>query len=390
MTEVPTDTRVLIAAAIVAEPATSNRRLAQRFGVSHVFIAKVRRMVKTSEWETKQGLEIARCEVCGLVFEYLRIAQPRKVCSDLCRLELQKRRAAERASRLSCERCGGPLRNPGSRFCSPLCANRTSAERFLSIPQVPCPVCDAPFTPRKQNSKGNHRKATCSRECARFYGRPVASPVPWAECGCGERYVAGRGKACPRCAAYRQIARALNQMRVTALRGEPRECALCGSTFYAATGPASGAYSRRYCSDPCASSMREMLMRTNGRYEQGITTERVAERDGYLCHLCGGGVTPADWSVDHVLPISRGGTHTWDNVACAHLLCNSRRGNRLLEDVPQSEGVPAARTGRWWAGVLSDVSWVCRDCGMRFDRVDDRIDHERLLHGHRGGTTSRP
>jgi hypothetical protein len=62
----------------------------------------------------------------------------------------------------------------------------------------------------------------------------------------------------------------------------------------------------------------------------------IYERDIWLCGLC---VTPVDpdcaWpdpmspSLDHVLPLSKGGTHTYENVQLAHLTCNVSKGNRI-------------------------------------------------------------
>ena len=37
-------------------------------------------------------------------------------------------------------------------------------------------------------------------------------------------------------------------------------------------------------------------------------------------------------SLDHVIPISRGGKSTWENVVCACLSCNVRKGNKLLHE----------------------------------------------------------
>lgn len=59
-------------------------------------------------------------------------------------------------------------------------------------------------------------------------------------------------------------------------------------------------------------------------------TLAVLERDGYVCHLCGKGPAegaPAD-SKDHVIPYSKGGPTTMDNLAAAHLLCNQQKGDR--------------------------------------------------------------
>lgn len=61
----------------------------------------------------------------------------------------------------------------------------------------------------------------------------------------------------------------------------------------------------------------------------------VFERDDWLCHLCENRINkrlrlPNWWAatIDHVVPLSEGGTHTWDNVRAAHALCNwAKSGN---------------------------------------------------------------
>jgi 5-methylcytosine-specific restriction endonuclease McrA len=42
------------------------------------------------------------------------------------------------------------------------------------------------------------------------------------------------------------------------------------------------------------------------------------------------------WKVtlDHIIPLSKGGTHTWDNVRPAHRRCNELKGDRLYLDAP--------------------------------------------------------
>ena len=59
-----------------------------------------------------------------------------------------------------------------------------------------------------------------------------------------------------------------------------------------------------------------------------ISRRAVFARDGYVCQYCG---ALAD-SIDHVVPRSRGGPHTWDNVVAACLACNTRKRDRFLED----------------------------------------------------------
>lgn len=35
-------------------------------------------------------------------------------------------------------------------------------------------------------------------------------------------------------------------------------------------------------------------------------------------------------NVEHVIPISKGGTHTWDNVKLAHRKCNWEKGDKII------------------------------------------------------------
>ena len=61
----------------------------------------------------------------------------------------------------------------------------------------------------------------------------------------------------------------------------------------------------------------------------------VFERDNWICHLCDNRINrylrlPNWWAatIDHVIPISEGGTHTWDNVKAAHAKCNWDKANK--------------------------------------------------------------
>ncbi len=61
---------------------------------------------------------------------------------------------------------------------------------------------------------------------------------------------------------------------------------------------------------------------------------------GWHCFICNEPIdrerrTP-DWraaTIEHVVPISRGGTHTWDNVVPAHLRCNEMKGDSLFSPI---------------------------------------------------------
>lgn len=79
--------------------------------------------------------------------------------------------------------------------------------------------------------------------------------------------------------------------------------------------------------------VRELRMRYNAR-KVAATVESVDynliwQRDGGICHICGGLVAPNDIHFDHVIPLSKGGPHTHDNIKVSHSLCNTRKGAKL-------------------------------------------------------------
>jgi len=53
----------------------------------------------------------------------------------------------------------------------------------------------------------------------------------------------------------------------------------------------------------------------------------VMARDNYTCQYCGDAPGRANLTMDHVLPRSRGGQTTWDNVVTACRSCNMRKGD---------------------------------------------------------------
>lgn len=85
-----------------------------------------------------------------------------------------------------------------------------------------------------------------------------------------------------------------------------------------------------------ANVKRNKAVRRNAECAPGaerFAPAEIFDRDGWLCWLCSEDVPrDAKWpdplspSLDHVVPLSRRGTHTRANVRLAHLVCNIRRG----------------------------------------------------------------
>jgi 5-methylcytosine-specific restriction endonuclease McrA len=127
-----------------------------------------------------------------------------------------------------------------------------------------------------------------------------------------------------------------------------RPCDGCGAPI---TKPRHPDYTFEYCSRDCyraakteppevrkakqrarnaqKRARREYLLRD----AEHIDHDAVFARDGFKCQICGGRLAmkqtyphPKSPSLDHIIPLSRGGAHDLANVQAAHLVCNQRKG----------------------------------------------------------------
>lgn len=129
-------------------------------------------------------------------------------------------------------------------------------------------------------------------------------------------------------------------------RSDARHCSVnCQqSDWYEANGDHARARQRKW-----AGSHRELRNEYQHRREsrkRGIPNEPIQlalvwERDAGMCWICSRPVdldakfpAPLSRSLDHVIPLAKGGTHTFGNVATAHLRCNISKKDKLLAYLP--------------------------------------------------------
>lgn len=62
-----------------------------------------------------------------------------------------------------------------------------------------------------------------------------------------------------------------------------------------------------------------------------LTRENIYKRDNYRCVYCGDN-RRINFTLDHVIPKSKGGTDTWDNLVTACKSCNSEKGDLMIEE----------------------------------------------------------
>jgi 5-methylcytosine-specific restriction endonuclease McrA len=83
-------------------------------------------------------------------------------------------------------------------------------------------------------------------------------------------------------------------------------------------------------------SLRFEKYNSSAEIDSTVTQDAIYERDKGICYLCGN-LTFKDYenrpanqraTLDHIIPLSKGGNHTFDNVKIACWRCNSIKGNR--------------------------------------------------------------
>lgn len=207
------------------------------------------------------------------------------------------------ANRHSCPICGKEVTLANAVYCGLACANKAARKRALMRKH------ESPEWQADQHAKEEKRKA-------------------------------------------REAERALKESR----RVHP--CVVCGAET---ARP-------KYCSEACArkASNKTREMRRRVRIEQAlvdkdITLEGVWRNGLGVCYICG---RVCDWndktevdgtiicgetypSIDHIIPLSRGGQHSWKNCALACRACNSRKSDHAPLGYPPSNfGAPGAKVGK--------------------------------------------
>lgn len=118
------------------------------------------------------------------------------------------------------------------------------------------------------------------------------------------------------------------------------ECVVCGNAFKT--------YNRQQktCSKECGKKLsyarKQSRIPKNQMIDKDITLEALYRRDSGVCYLCG---KPCDWSdkegfvvganypsIDHIVPVSRGGLHAWNNVRLAHFRCNVDKSDEIIPE----------------------------------------------------------
>jgi 5-methylcytosine-specific restriction endonuclease McrA len=244
-----------------------------------------------------------------------------------------------------------------------------------------CTVCGTQF--EKKGRTGPKHPKSCSIACNQLlqckkradklgYAHQPSTEGQIQYCArCGQGFIARGRKAnkyCPECKYPVQLARTRieNKKREEAHKAIPipdRQCERCGQTYQ------SWHSRRKFCIEcgPIAkierNNERAQIKRQQQNAEDGvpnatgrdgramhilrkihgcvpitmyehINVRKVYVRDAWICGICGELIDkdarfplPMSPSVDHIVPLTKGGAHLYANVQAAHLRCNIAKGN---------------------------------------------------------------
>ncbi len=236
---------------------------------------------------------VVSCPVCG---KECQTADTRWIaCSTSCR-QYFKAHPEHRDEPRSCELCSVDIsatpRN--TRFCSRSCRNASGKRRLGKVSRPfarydTCQYCGNPMEDRKAGAK------YCSERCS-----------DWA-CSDNGPYSARVGRRCPHCGKEIPVEARIN---------------------------------RRFCSESCAVKSNQALRRFRkvGLPAEVVDRIEIFERDEWTCHLCTHTVNPDlpgrhpfAPSLDHIISLAHLDSpgHVWENVALAHLRCNTSKNARV-------------------------------------------------------------
>lgn len=210
---------------------------------------------------------------------------------------------------------------------------------------------------------GKHATLRC-RACGATFDRKVDTRYPTTCPGCKraeiERHAEERELSSVRRALVRTLRKVLKvkerEERERAFLDARHICKECGREFtmreLRESNPWNFSDSPTFCSLSCSHRYHGRISKHRRREKKragdcDLSLRELDERDNNTCYLCGG---QTDWndyrvdgsgnfvagdmypSMDHVIPLVAGGTHTHGNLRIAHRLCNALKGDRSVEE----------------------------------------------------------
>lgn len=272
-------------------------------------------------------VEPGHCGWCGEHSGFFKNGKAKKWCSDYCGTSASSFRKTGRVA---------PMKQPSSRptTCLGCGVALTNGPRTRNPKKWCSESCRAENYARVHPDRAARRKMVSAARAKKRAEAVEASKPPKPRCeNCGTDLASRRAGirfcSAPACQRAKRVADARVAPRCTVEGCERPQIArgMCGS--HCALD-----WAKRNPERSAAGKARYRARKRDAFVEDVIPVE-VFERDGWRCGICGERIPkgarypdPRSASVDHVIPLSRGGTHEMKNAQATHLLCNALKRDR--------------------------------------------------------------
>ena len=233
-----------------------------------------------------------------------------------------------RRAHYPCRQCGQPIWGrwqppKGGRIrCRGCAKNRTNKGQQVTQPCVGCGTLITGWM--RPGNKGIACNAACQRAYLKTRQRRVSPEAKNRREHEKQRRMLRRRIA----GLERQVATLIKVVERMLPNG--KECHNCGAEL---TGKQA-----KFCGEPCNNQHKKRRRRARKAGARGKIKEiRIFERDKWQCWICGrktrrtnNQTDPKQATIDHVIPLSKGGQHTAENVACACRSCNVKKRDRVV------------------------------------------------------------
>jgi len=313
-------------------------------------------------WKGDKMICIGKCKMCGCEFEYDKKTRTKNYCSHKCR-DIAYR-----------------TRN-----------NLNTYGRYKPLVKQ-CEVCGKTFETFRDPV------VTCSHECSQIRkhnldkGRRRDGHGRKSKTGLSlEEYNLKRKQQ----AQERSDVKRIERIWYDAIHTEARICEWCGDTFYCKDND-----KRKTCSLECSrkrsNAQRDKRIPKEQIVDKDITLPRLYRRDKGVCYICGCICDLNDWKttiggqkypgdnrpeIEHVVPISRGGLHSWDNVRLACHKCNSEKADGIIKIEPMSHEF--AISERWQDQAKKTAQYTLDGELVRIWKSTGEIERELGLNSKR-------
>ena len=205
-----------------------------------------------------------------------------------------------------------------------------------------CKWCGLKFL----GAKTGGPKLWCSKQCAYLGNKQKRGGTIFGQCKiCGSQFLYGKKKmfCSPECSKVGNVIRAREHYRLTAPFIEKpltriKTCGWCNTDMEV---PFSYTGTKAYHPHCRTQALRrrnknKSYKRQNAKTEEQVRFDEIVQRDLGVCHICGNDVklslprtSRMGATLDHVVPIAKGGLDSLENVRLAHWICNIRKSDCL-------------------------------------------------------------